>query len=144
MKILKQFIFAALIGFTLSSETGCVKKGPDDPLISLRTRQSRLCQDWILQKYEKNDGSIDLSGIFSEFNIHDNGSITQTQEGNIFGFPVRTSSDGTWSFTDSKKSISININKETDNYVIDRLSAKELWLTRYNGSDTYFLHFTLR
>ena len=140
----KQFIVASLIGFISISETGCVKKGPDDPLISLRTRQSRLCQDWILVKYEKNDSEIDMSGIFSEWLIHDNGSIAQTEEGSIFGFPVRTTSDGTWSFTDSKKSISININSGTNSYVLDRLSASELWLTRTDGSDVYFLHFQKR
>jgi hypothetical protein len=144
MKMLKQFVIAALIGFTLTSEVGCVKKGPDDPLISLRTRQSRLCQDWILAKYEKNDVAMDLSGTYSEWLFHDNGSIAQTEEGTLWGFTARETSDGTWSFVDSKKSLSVNINKGTNNYVIDRLSSSELWLTRYDGSDTYFLHFTKR
>jgi hypothetical protein len=144
MKTLKLLMISTLIGFTLSSETGCVKKGPDDPLISLRTRQSRLCQDWILIQYEKNDNAIDLSGTYSEWNFQDNSTVIQTEEGTIFGFSVRTTSTGSWSFTNNKKNVSVIINNESTNYVIDRIAAKELWLTRYDGSDTYFLHFSLR
>jgi hypothetical protein len=144
MKIPKQLIILLVLGFIISSETGCIKKGPDDPFISLRTRQSRLCQDWILVKYEKNDGNIDLSGTYSEWNFHDNSTIDQTEEGILFGFTIRTTNTGSWSFTNSKKDVSVIINNQTTDYVIDRLAAKELWLTRYDGSDTYFLHFNLR
>jgi hypothetical protein len=144
MKTFKRLIFLLLIGFTVSSETGCVKKGPDDPFISFRTRSSRLCQDWILVKYEKNDGNEDLSGTYNEWNIHSNGTISQTEEGTLFGFTARTTSDGTWAFLDNSKSLSVTINNGTKNYVIDRLASKELWLTRYEGSDTYFLHFQVR
>ncbi len=144
MKTLKQICMAMFIGLLLSSAMGCVKKGPDDPLISFHTRQARLTQDWILVKYEKNDVTIDMSGSSSEWIFHDNGSIAQTLSGVIFGFPASTTSDGTWSFSDSKKSVSININNGTNSYVIDRLSEKELWLTRYDGGDTFFLHFQVK
>jgi hypothetical protein len=144
MKTMKQLIILLMIGFTISSGTGCIKKGPDDPFISLRTRQARLCQDWILIQYEKNDDAIDLSGTYSEWNFHDNSTIDQTEEGTLFGFTIRTTSSGTWSFTNNKKNVSVIINNETREYVIDRLASKELWLTRYDGSDTYFLHFNLR
>jgi len=144
MNHLKKISFVILVGMATMFETGCIKKGPDDPLISLETRMTRMSQDWVLVQYEKNDGVIDLTGTYSEWDIHKNSTLTQTEEGTMFGFAVRTSSDGNWSFIDSKKSISININNEVKNYLIDRLSSTELWLTYYQGSDTYFLHFQVR
>jgi hypothetical protein len=144
VKTIKTLICFLLLGSTITLETGCLKKGADDPLISFRTRKSRITNDWVLVQYQKNNGNVDLSGTYNEWNIHDNGAIDQTEEGTIFGFTTRETHTGTWTFIDNAKSLSISNNGDTKVYTIDRLEHTELWLIRTDGSDTYTYHFQPR
>jgi hypothetical protein len=144
LKTFKTLLFVLFLGATVTSETGCFKKGADDPFISLRTRKSRVTNDWVLHEYKKNGTDQDLSGTYNEWNIHDNGAIDQTEQGTLFGFTARETHTGTWSFLDNGKTLSVSNNGKTTQYTIDRLSHTDLWLIRTDGSDSYTLYFSPR
>ena len=60
---MKKFSSIALLFFSLAflavESTSCVKKGESDPIISLRTRTSRLTGDWAVQSIRLNE-RVDL------------------------------------------------------------------------------------
>lgn len=130
---------AATALFT-STMVSC-KKGDDDPLISLKTRKDRFTNTWTLNRFEKNGVTQDLNGTTYMYNAFNNGTLTRTVEGSVFGFPTRSVKDGTWAFINDDEDVNITINNETTTYNIQRLATKELWLRATNTSDTLIYYF---
>jgi hypothetical protein len=139
-KVMFYMLYAALAAVLLTALPSC-KKGSDDPIISLITRKARFTNTWTLIKYEKNGVAQSLSGTTYIYNTFSEGTLKQTVEGSIFGFPVRTVSDGTWSFLNDEEDVNITINGNTTLYNIQRLAAKELWLKNNVGADSYVFYF---
>jgi hypothetical protein len=135
-------ILFALVLFTtpLFLATSC-KKGTDDPIISLKTRKDRFTNTWTLNKYEKNNTSQDLSGTTYTYVVKNDGTLTQTIEGTIFGFPTRTVNNGNWSFQNDDEDVKITIGSSVVIYNIQRLASKELWLKNTEGSNTNMYYF---
>lgn len=134
-------LFIALIlTLTVSVLPSC-KKGSDDPAISFKSRNSRITNTWNLTKYEKNSTTQDLNGTTYQYSIFENGTLTRTVEGAVFGFPTRTVSDGTWTFLNDDEDIKIVIATDTTTYNIQRLASDELWLKTTEGNDNYVYYF---
>ena len=141
MNKIKFFLVALILTTaTLTSLPSC-KKGSDDPPVSLVTRKDRFTNTWTLIKYEKNGTVQDLNGTTYKYNVFNNGTLTQTVEGSIFGFPARTVRDGTWSFMNDDEDVKITLPNESVIYNIQRLASKELWLKKTVNSDTYVYYF---
>jgi hypothetical protein len=141
MKKVKFYVmYATLAAIVLTALPSC-KKGSDDPLLSLVTRKARFTNTWTLIKYEKNGVGQNLSGSTYIYNTFSDGTLKQTVEGSIFGFPVRTVNDGTWTFLNDDEDVNITISSFTTLYNIQRLASKELWLKRISGTDTYVYYF---
>lgn len=141
MKLTKMMLTALIVATTITIILPSCKKGDDDPIISLKTRNERFTNTWTLTKYEKNGVSQDLNGATYVYNAFNNGTLTRTIEGSIFGFPTRMVNEGTWSFLNDDEDVKIIITNETVIYNIQRLASKELWLKRTDNADTYIYYF---
>ena len=134
-------IVALIFATTISTILPSCKKGDNDPIVSLRTRKDRFTNTWTLVKYEKNGVIQDLNGTTYIYNAFNNGTLKRTVEGTIFGYPVRSISDGTWMFMNDDEDVKIIISNDTTIYNIQRLASKELWLKRTDNGDTYIYYF---
>ncbi len=142
MRNFKILTTAILMATALTATFTACKKGTEDPAVSLRTRNDRFTNTWTLTKYEKNGATQDLTGATYIYNVYTEGTLKQTIEGSVFGFPTRTVNDGTWSFLNDDEDVKIKIGSDETIYNINRLANKELWLKRVSGTDTYMYYFT--
>lgn len=117
------------------------KKGTEDPVISLLSRKDRITNTWTLSKYEVNGSAQDISGTTYTYTVNNNGVLTQTVEGSLFGFATRSTSNGTWSFLNDDEDVKIIINNVVVIYNVQRLASKELWLKNTSGNNTYVYYF---
>lgn len=141
MKKIKFYLLAFVFATAALTYLPSCKKGTDDPVVSLKTRKDRFTNTWTLTKYEKNGTTQDIGGSTYTYNVFNNGTLTQTVEGTVFGAPVRTTSNGTWSFMNDDEDVKIIVGSETTVYNIQRLASKELWLKETDGTDTYVYYF---
>ena len=141
MKQFKYFALAMFMGTVAALTFSSCKKGSDDPAVSFISRKDRFANTWTLTKYEKNGTAQDLSGTTYIYNVYKSGTLTQTIEGTIFGFPTKTISDGTWSFLNDSEDVEITIDGVHTIYNIQRLASKELWLKKIDGDDTHTYYF---
>lgn len=133
---------AVLVGLLATTAiTSCSKKGDDDPAVSLRTRKDRFTNTWELTKYEKNGVSQDLSGSTYTYEVFNDGKLTQTIEGSVFGFPTKSVKDGTWEFINDEEDVRITIDGDAVVYNVQRLASDELWLKRTDGNDVNVYYF---
>ena len=130
----------AIVLTSLFTITSC-KKGTDDPVISLKTRKDRFTNTWTLNKYEKNGTTQDVNGATYTYLVRNDGSLTQTVEGSVFGFATRTVSEGSWVFENDDEDVKITIGSNVVIYNIQRLASKELWLKNTEGSNTHMYYF---
>jgi hypothetical protein len=140
MKNLKIYLVATLIGLTALTFTSC-KKGEDDPALSLRSRTARFANTWKLTKFEKNGENQSLDGAVYTYDIFKKGTLTQTVEGAVFGFPTKSVKDGTWEFINKKEDVKIVIDGNATTYNIQRLANDELWLKELKDGATYMYYF---
>lgn len=141
MKTLTKITFALLAIVTAAVFLPSCKKGSDDPVISLKTRKDRFTNTWNLVKYAKNDTVQDLNGTMYIYTVANNGTLTRTIEGSIFGFPTKMVSDGAWTFVNEDEDVQITIGSNVTIYGIQRLASKELWLKETTGGNTYTYYF---
>lgn len=141
MKIKPFILLASLAAFLLITVMPACKKGDDDPAVSVFSRKDRFTNSWTLNKYEKNGVSEDLNGTMYTYVAYSNGTLTQTVEGSIFGFPNKKVTNGTWVFLNDDEDVKITIENDAVIYNIQRLASKELWLKRTINGDTYVYYF---
>lgn len=141
MKNIKIYLIALIVAAAASVSFTSCKKGSDDPVISLKTRKDRFTNTWTLTKYEKNGVAQDISGATYIYDTYNNGVLTQTVEGSVFGFSTRKVTNGTWTFLNDDEDVKIILESVTTIYNIQRLATKELWLKRTDGNDTYVYYF---
>ena len=77
------------------------KKYPDGPTFSILTKKSRLCNDWKLSEFKKNDVAKDLSGQSIELTIKKDNSFVATY---VVGNITRTQ-NGKWEFINNKNKV---------------------------------------
>ncbi len=142
MKKLKICVSALMISTIALGVFSSCKKGTDDPVVSLMTRKDRLTNTWTLTKYEKNSASQDLNGSTYTYTIFNNGTLSQVVEGSIFGFPTRTTKQGTWTLLNDDEDVKIMFPNDTVIYNLQRLASKELWLKKTVSTDTYVYYFS--
>lgn len=141
MKNIKFYLIGILVISAISTVLPSCQKGDDDPIVSVYSRKDRFTNNWTLTKYEKNGITQDINGSTYTYAVFNNGTLTQTVEGSIFGFPVRTTNDGTWNFVNDDEDVKIIIDSDTVTYNIQRLASKELWLRKTEGTDVNVYYF---
>jgi hypothetical protein len=146
---MKKTLLAVIVLLSIIVIPSC-KKGEDDPFISVRSRDARVTAKWKLVNYEYQYTS---SGGFGNTSIL-NGSILTVSSGGFtnsysYSKELEINSDGTYTITEiedgdisTSKSVWYWLNTTDDKtsisldgeYVIDRLSTKELILRKENVS----------
>ena len=141
MNTIKSWLIASLVAITFITALPACKKGADDPVVSVYSRKDRFTNTWTLSKYEKNGAVQDISGTTYTYVTKNDGTLTQTIEGSIFGFATRTVNNGTWLFMNDDEDVKITISGDGVIYNIQRLASKELWLKKTVGSDVHVYYF---
>lgn len=144
MKKLGVYLIATVMILTGAISIQSCKKGDDDPVISLKSRKDRFTNTWTLTKMEKNGAAQDINGATYIYQVYNSGTLTQTIEGSVFGFPTRSVKDGTWEFVNDEEDVKVTIDNNPTTYNVQRLASKELWLKELKGEDTYLYYFEAR
>lgn len=110
------------LGFTFTF-TGC-KKYEEGPGLSLRSKKSRLVNEWKLDKLISSSSS---STPEMTMDIKRDGTVTITYSS--------SSSERKWDLSSSKESLTITGTTSGTTYDIIKLKSKELWLRE--GNDEY-------
>lgn len=131
MKTLKFTTLLLALAIVFGS-TSC--KYEDGPALSLRTKTSRIAREWNIEKYVDANGieTTETDSPVYEFDKDGNLKVTYTYLG------TTTSFDGKWEFVDSKKSVKITFDGDSETEEILRLTSKELWLKYSDGEETHF------
>ncbi|MFI5149309.1 MAG: hypothetical protein ACHQRM_06210 [Bacteroidia bacterium] len=142
MKTSALFFLCALL---LLSLPGC-QKYPDGPMISFRTKEHRLCENWKRVKEYENGTDITtqaMSHIRSESRIiyHD-GSFSY----NLDSDNGTVSYSGSWAFSTDKTIVNfsyvVGMTPVNETFLILRLKEGDMWLRETNFSgDIYEYHF---
>jgi len=136
-----KIIFAIFLMVITSMAFVSCKKGDDDPSLSLRSREARFVNQWTLVKYEKNGQRQDLNNATFIYDTYKEGTLKQTIEGSVFGFPTRSILNGTWAFENNEEQVRISIDSNVTTFNIQRLANSELRLKETDGADTYMYYF---
>jgi len=130
----KLLLFAFLILFCFSC-----KKYPEGPLISLKSKDSRICRTWRVERYTINgvDRTNATLPLWTEHTIifNKNGEVEYRNH------PKYHNSTGSWSFESEKQNLSITLDSLNEYSVIDRLTSDELWLEKHDGPNLVETHF---
>jgi hypothetical protein len=134
---MKKFIICALIACSAIAVTitSC-DKYEDGPKFSLLTKKARLCGDWTLEKYTRNDSDVTTLvqtgyGSTWEWQIEKDGSYKQT--GNV-------NDNGTWELGEDKDDVTFTSSATGSipvAYRILKLKSKSLWLRKTNSNGTF-------
>lgn len=136
------FIFSALL------ITSC-EKYEDGPRISLKSKKERAANSWRIGAKYKNgtEETLSSSDVENKLILDKEGFVTLVTAGNYFS----SSTPGTWTFSDDKKTLQIVIyeptgpttsSPTTTNYTILKLKEKELWLKETDSKgDVYEYHY---
>jgi hypothetical protein len=143
--LLKTLSLSLVCAFLLLSFSGC-QKYPDGPLLSLRTKAHRMCENWKRVKEYENGTDITstaMSHIYSESrNIFMDGTFSynlSTDNGSV-------SYSGTWVFSTDKTIVNfayvVGTTNVNETFLILRLKEGDMWLreTTFSG-DIYEYHF---
>lgn len=143
-------LFVALILFPFSS----CKKYEDGPAMSLRTKEARLENYWVMDRVLKNEA--DYTSTYLGF---DSGLVLDLQsEKRFYWFFINPNVSGganemltgSFSFWKDKKGITLSNLTTTQSrfcksFTITKLTHKELWLTaNFPGFEGYEFHFVNR
>ncbi len=112
---------------------GC-NKYEEGPIISLRSKTSRLCGTWKVTKRQLNGAEVGLSAeeLSARVEYKSNQTFTVTS-------PTWPTSNGTWRFSSDKTKLIIQIDgqtAETESTIV-RLTNSELVLEQAIGSDVF-------
>jgi len=100
----KAIIYLSLL---LMMATAC-KKYEEGPLISLRTKEKRLCQTWNLEEVSKNGVAVDDHDIKYKWKFHKDGDFTLYQsEQNYDGVWETVEHPSRWNWVDNQEQIEI-------------------------------------
>ena len=127
---MKKFIALMLLTSFVMFGTYSCKKYEEGPMISLRSKKSRLDGEWKIDKATQ-DG-IDVTANLPEM------VMTLEKDGGFKMLNNATELLGTWEFDDKKENLLIKYDGSTDvaKLKIIRLKNDELWLDETAGTQT--------
>lgn len=97
-------VFAVLI--TLFVFSSC-NKYPDGPSISLISKKSRLCNDWVLVSKLRNAEDVTDDNVTSKLVIEKDGTYSWSETYEAMGQFKGNFSSGDWEFGDSKTTLNL-------------------------------------
>jgi hypothetical protein len=122
---MKKILFAVAISLVVTIVSSC-RKYEEGPMISFRSRTSRVANDWTVKSVYVNaeeDASHEAVGKLFTF----------TKEGR---FTINNDSTGKWRFLENAEIIYLKFDDKvtTKEYTISKLKEKELWMYYYDST----------
>jgi hypothetical protein len=129
-------ILAVVVLLAIGLGMNSCKKYDEGPMISLRSKNARMANEWVIDKVMTN--GVDVSSNFSDdflWNIKDDGTYILTSNG--------VDQDGTWTFDDDKVKITFEEGSTGTLEVFDilMLKNKELTLEQTVLTEVYTYYF---
>lgn len=123
---MKKVIFVISLLLGISAFLSC-RKYEEGPLVSFRTKTSRVVNNWTVKSVYVNaeyDGSHSQTGKLFSF----------TKEGR---FTINNDSTGSWRFIDDYAVIYLKYDDKITikEYTISKLKEKEMWMYYYDSTD---------
>ncbi len=143
-----RFITLSIILVSLTVFQSCSKYS-DGPSISLISRKTRLCKDWLLEEQFKNETNVTNDKIVTKLSIDKDGTYSMSSYVNAFGQLQAEYTHGKWTFEDNKGQLYFyqmenGVEPEEDPthvYTIKELRSKSLKLeerfSSINQTNTY-------
>jgi hypothetical protein len=126
---MKLFVLS-LLAISFLTITSCSKYS-DGPSISFKSRKARLCNDWILESYFRNETDKTDENITVKLVFDKDGTYSMSTVGNYAGQVQGEYENGTWQFEDNKGQIFLYNGVDEDPihvYTIKELRSKRLKL----------------
>jgi hypothetical protein len=133
LSILKTTMLFTVLTFVASS----CKKYDDGPLISVRSKEERIANTWVIENAYNNGN--DVTGDYDQYDLYmdkdSKAKLTSNYKSGGITFSYTT--EGAWRFENSKNDLRLDFeNDDADRvYEILRLKEEELWL-KEKGGDT--------
>jgi hypothetical protein len=143
MKSLSKISIALLLMAFVASSCGKYEEGP---MISLLPKTMRITSQWKMDKYFENGVEQTLTADQKDdyLDIKDDGILDVVY---VVG-SSSTTATGTWELSSSKELLTFkytySIFTVNDEYTILRLTTKELWLEKVDGTVTEEYHYIQR
>jgi hypothetical protein len=119
---------------TISVLASC-KKYEDGPLISLRSREARIANDWRIERAM--DGGDDVTGLFDQYELRltKGKDATLTANYTLLGIHFEFSTSGTWALVNKSEDLQLDFADDDadETWEILRLKETELWLHEKGG-----------
>lgn len=130
----KSFLAGLLVLASVAFVMPSCKKYEDGPTVSLLTKKSRLCGEWVIDKYYVND--VDQTSLY--MTLVGNNFVWEIEKDGTYKQSGNGTDNGTWELGEDKDDVrfqSSAANSTEVSYRILRLKSKELWLkyTAPNG-----------
>lgn len=133
LSILKTTILLSVLTFVAP---GC-KKYDDGPVLSVRSKEERIANTWVIEKAY--DNGNDITSDYDQYDLFMNkeSKATLTSNYKSGGVKFSVTTEGVWRFENSKNDLRLDFeNDDADRvYEILRLKEEELWL-KEKGGDT--------
>ena len=120
----------SLLAISFLTVTSCSKYS-DGPSISFTSRKARLCNDWILESYFRNETDKTDENLTIKLVFDKDGTYSMSTVGNYAGQVQGEYEHGTWQFEDNKGQIFLYNGVDEDPihvYTIKELRRKRLKL----------------
>jgi len=132
--------FSAIV---LLSVAGC-QKYPDGPLVSARTKTERVANNWKVGQAFENGKDVTADYNRYELSLTKSGGADLSVKFVVIGATFEYTTNGTWSFVNSKEKLSFDYNNNDADgvYQILKLEEDEMWLKGDGGS--LELHYVTR
>ena len=133
MKSFKIAFVATII--LLQTMTSC-NKYEDGPLVSLRSRNERVANNWRISKALENGNEVTSSFDRYEISFTKENKASLTAHYTFLTLEYDYTTEGTWSFTDNDAKLMVDYDNNLADvtYIILKLEEKELWLREANSN----------
>ncbi len=130
---IKMILLMMIFGAVLPLSQGC-QKYPDGPLISLKSKTTRISNTWSVDNYKVN--GTDFTSLVSGY------TETFTKEGNYSYKISLIEGTGTWAFENNNETVRITgvENQSTVDLVIMKLDDSQFWYYYMDGEDKKEFH----
>lgn len=135
---MKKHLILLIVGAALVFTPSC-KKYDDGPRLSLKSKKSRVTNEWKYEQVTSSTGATLTSSYANNF-------IEFKKDGSYIMTYSYGSATGTWQFASDKEDIVLTESGSGDSETLHilRLKEKELWVTEQDGSYSREYHLIPR
>ena len=132
-KIILKFALMAIVAVSFAA----CSKYEEGSKFTLLSKQSRLVNNWEVQKITANGTDVTDLNLITEMNIKKDGTISTSSA--FFNIPTTT--EGTWVFDNDKTHVIVTNGADLENYEIIKLKKDELKVQATTDNVLYILEY---